>query len=120
MKKNKKGFTLIEVIFGLIILGVALVIGAQTFSVAGTGYNNSAQLDHGVDYIFNAFENGTEDSELPENITKSTAKNVIVKVNVGGQNFVKNLSLTQVTFSYKNNNVRASLFGLSNSYGLSK
>lgn len=119
MKKSKKGFTLLEVIFGLVVLGIALVVGAQTFAAAGTGYTNAAQLDHGIDYIFNAFENGTPDALLPENVTKSTATNVLVEVKVGTQTFIKTQSLTEVTFNY-NNSVKAKLFGLSNSYGVSK
>lgn len=117
MKKTKKGFTLIEVVVGMLILGFALVVGAQTFAAVGTGYTRAALLDHGADNVFNTFEQGA--ATLPAGITKK-AEPINIKIKIGDKTFENGTELVTVKYTDQVNSVTTSLYGLSNTYGKSK
>lgn len=79
--KSKKGVTLVELICGIAIIGIALIFGVQLWVVAANGTARGAELDRETQQIVTVFEGGT-DTDVQETRQSNT-----MSFTLGGKTF---------------------------------
>lgn len=113
--KNKKGFTLIELICALVVISVALLFGMQLFAVGAKGYSRSAVLDDDTQKIVRYFETKDASGLPPE--AEVTHQDAQVSVEFQGKKATFNQKNEQETVKIQNKKTRTSLSVYKSSIG---
>lgn len=119
MKKNKKGFTLVEVVCGLMVLIIAISSGVGLFVVGATAYAKGERLAHNSDNLYNAFEVGASAEKNTANGITTTVKGDVyaqIHVNTPKNETISILSPLMILQVVEKNQT-LTLYGFAGSYG---